>query len=166
MGTWIGDVFHELGYRDPFAIAFAFAVASVPGTILASALVDRIGRRALLGGGMTIGGLFALGFSSAQRSGEFVVILCTCLFSVFTTMAWVGLGVVSAESFPFESRTTRMGIAAAFGRIGSITANSVNPFLLRQHAILSVAGIVLIFGGASAWFFVQDRTGQRLDERY
>lgn len=159
--TWIGDVFHELGYKDPFLVALAFAIASIPGIFIAMSFVERLGRKFLLGLGMMGSGVSAIIFSA--RDEAVVAVISACLFSVFVTLGWVGLGVMSTETFPYEKRTTSMGVAAAFGRIGSVTANLVNPFLLKNNMILGVAGAVLIAGGCVGMSLLDDLTGRDLD---
>jgi putative MFS transporter len=164
--TWIADVFAELGYSDPLAVGLMFAIASVPGTILATLLIERIGRKSLLCTGMFFSGFSAFAFTMFVNRGERntgLVIGSACLFSVFVTFSWVGLGVMSSEEYPLKIRTTSMGISAAFGRIGSILANLVNPFLLRSHSILTVAGIVLCIGGVIGMISLVDRSQKSLD---
>ena len=56
-----------------------------------------------------------------------------------------------------------MGITAAFGRLGSISANVANPYLLKSNLILPVAGLVLISGGLFAVCMLRDRTGKELE---
>ena len=161
VSTWIGDVFQNLGYKDPFGVSLLFNISSIPGNLISFYFVDRFGRKLLIFLGMTLSAVAALLFTLLTE--PWLVIACVCLYSTTTTLGWVGLGVISAESFPYEIRTTSLGITAAFGRIGSITANLVNPYLLKQHAIVGVAGANLLLGGIFSLLFLRDRTGHDLD---
>ena len=98
-------------------------LAQIPGYFVASMLVDRIGRKPT----MTI---FILGTAvSAYMFGGAVsdaqIYLWGCLMSFFNLGAWGVLYTYSPELYPTEARSTGVGWAAAFGRIGGILAPMV-----------------------------------------
>lgn len=159
VSTWIGDIFNQLGF-DPYGATLFFSVASIPGNLFALYYVDRRGRKFLLVLGLVLSGLAAIGFKYAES--QVLVVTSACLFSASSTLAWVGMGVISSECFPREHRAFRLGVTAAFGRLGSITANLVNPWLLKLQLILPVAGIALFMGGVVSCIFIRDRTGKSL----
>jgi hypothetical protein len=84
------------------------------------------------------------------------------VFSVFLTLSWSCLGVLSSEAFPFKSRTTQLGIVVSFGRIGSIAANLVNPLLLEFSLIMPVAGLALLCGAGLALGGLEDNSAREV----
>lgn len=142
--TWMSDVFAEMGYSDPFLMALFSASSALGGNALAYLLMDRVARKRLLLTGM-------IGSAAAAISFQLAPLIASCLFSVSLTMSWTSLGVMSSEAFPVKTRTTQLGLAVSFGRLGSIAANSVNPLLLRLRLILPIAGITLLLGALVAW---------------
>lgn len=163
VATWIGDVFEKLGYEDPYGVALLYALGAVPGNVIAINLVEQVGRKVLLCMGLITSGLAAFGFSLATGFPA-IVTTCACIFAGTVQLSWVALSVMSSEAFPFKVRTTYMGIVAGVGRIGSITANISNSFLIMYDLVLVGAGVVLITGGIVSIVFLVDKTGQALDD--
>ena len=161
VGMWIGDVFRDLGYEDPYGVVFLYTLASIPGNLLGLYLVERSGRKLLFTIGMILSGFSAFAFSLVFVLPS-LVILSACVFNAMVALAWVALSVMSSEAFPTQYNTTSLGIAAACGRLGSVSANLANPFLLKQHLILTTAGGILLLGALIGSFFLVDRTGKVL----
>lgn len=69
-------------------------------------------------------------------------------------MCPVQFGVLSAENFPLELRTTGISIANCSNRVGAITAQFVNGFLIgpppHVEALLLVVSSVVAVGGISS----------------
>jgi hypothetical protein len=148
--TWIGDVFSEQGFSDPYLVSLLTSLSSLVGNALAIVCVDRIVTRKVMFVTSTLfAGLVATAFVVVANNAHIVL---ACLFSIAMTVSWTGIGIMSSDAFPYESRTTQLGFALSFGRCGSIVANAVNPLLLSQHLILPCAGMLLLFGSIVAWF--------------
>ena len=106
-----------------FEFVLWMTVAQIPGYFAAAALVDRIGRKPTMA-------IFLLGcaasafmFGNAKSAGD--IYLWGCLMSFFNLGAWGVLYTYSPELYPTEARSTGVGWAAAFGRIGGILAPMV-----------------------------------------
>jgi len=122
---WLPTLLVQSGHDmvRSFEFMLWMTLAQIPGYFVASMLVDRIGRKPT----MTI---FILGTAaSAYMFGGAVsdaqIYLWGCLMSFFNLGAWGVLYTYSPELYPTEARSTGVGWAAAFGRIGGILAPMV-----------------------------------------
>ncbi|TMW68086.1 hypothetical protein Poli38472_007758 [Pythium oligandrum] len=154
LSTWITKLFQAVGLSNPFANAFLFAGANLPGNIISLYLVDVVGRKQLLSGAFFAAACSALLFAFNVEGSATVVVFVSCLFNACTTAAWNAFGVVSAESFPLEVRTTGISIVNCTGRLGAISAQFVNGFLMGPPphvvALLLVVTTVMVSGGLAA----------------
>jgi SP family galactose:H+ symporter-like MFS transporter len=145
---------------------------NVLATILSLLLVDRLGRRALLLGGIigmavTLAGMgivFAIG---ANNAGIFILI---CLLLYIVSFA-IGMGPVfwlmSSELFPNRLRGTGASISSfsnwAANLLVSITSLTLinlvgKPGTFWIYAVLAVVAFVF------AWFLVPETKSRRLEE--
>ncbi|GLD95802.1 hypothetical protein PINS_up004480 [Pythium insidiosum] len=154
LSTWITKLFQSVGLSNPFANAFLFAGANLPGNLVSLYLVDLVGRKQLLSGAFFSSALCALLFAFNVEGSAAVVVIVSCLFNACTTAAWNAFGVLSAENFPLEVRTTGISLVNCSGRIGAITAQFVNGLLMGDPphvaALLLVASTVMVSGGLAA----------------
>ena len=128
-----------------------FAVAALPGYLLAAATIDRIGRRTL----QTIGfaviaaaflGLWLIPGATTTLVPFLLLFGATYFFSEFgpntTTF------VYPAEIFPIRVRTTTHGIAAAAGKIGAFIGTyaltTLLPVIGLSKTSAIVAGVALL----------------------
>ncbi|KAK1946786.1 Synaptic vesicle 2-related protein [Phytophthora citrophthora] len=156
LSTWITKLFQSAGLENPFENAFLFAGANLPGNIVSLYLIDIIGHQRLLSGSLFMSGFCALLFAFNIEGSKTVIVLVSCLFNACTTAAWNGFGVLSAENFPQELRTTGISVVNGSNRVAAITAQFVNGFLMgpppHLEALLLVTTTVMCTGGfASRW---------------
>ncbi|KAG6587039.1 putative synaptic vesicle glycoprotein [Phytophthora cinnamomi] len=156
LSTWITKLFESAGLSNPFENAFLFAGANLPGNIVSLYLIDIIGHQRLLSGALFMAGFCALLFAFNVEGSKTIIVLVSCLFNACTTAAWNGFGVLSAENFPQELRTTGISVVNCSNRVAAITAQFVNGFLMGPPphlvALLLVTTTVMASGGiASRW---------------
>lgn len=127
---WLPTLLVKAGHDmvQSFEFVLWMTVAQIPGYFTAAALVDKIGRKAT----MT---LFLLGCAfTAYMFGNAVsatqIYLWGCLMSFFNLGAWGILYTYTPELYPTEARSTGVGWAAGFGRIGGIAAPLVVAAML------------------------------------
>jgi putative MFS transporter len=119
---WLPTLLVQAGHDmvRSFEFVLWMTVAQIPGYFVASVLVDKIGRKPTLSA-FIIGCAFtAFMFGNAHSSAE--IYLWGCLMSFFNLGAWGVLYTYSPELYPTEARSTGVGWAAAFGRVGGILA--------------------------------------------
>ncbi|MGT2530655.1 sugar porter family MFS transporter [Streptomyces nojiriensis] len=112
---------------DSFLYSFETSVVNIVGTVIAMALVDRIGRKplALIGSaGMAVSlGLAAWAFSFKSGTGDdislphtqgIVALVAANCFVLFFALSWgVVVWVLLGEMFPGHIRAAALGVAAA-----------------------------------------------------
>jgi MFS family permease len=96
MSTWISTLFEDVGIGNPYAAAFIFALANLPGNIVSLVFIEKYGRRWLLSGGMCLAAVSALGFALDTHAAG-VVVLCAALFNAFSVIGWNSLDCLSGK---------------------------------------------------------------------
>jgi len=112
------DIFSKGGLSDPKLASFPVSIVQLVGTLIASFLVDKIGRRLLLwtnalGMGISLIGL-GVYFQIYQTTSSisWLSILTSVLFSFFFSLAWGPFPwVVMAEIIPFRARGVGTSLA-------------------------------------------------------
>jgi len=167
--TWITKLFEEIGLSDIYLQSLYFALANIPGNVLASVFVDRVGRKVLLFGSMTSAalclGLAAHGASDADTR-QLQVILSSCAFHSFLVTGWCALSVMTSELFPTSIRGTGMGVCSGVGRIAGILVQYVNGAFIDQPLVLLLTAASFMMTGAFAPILLgmQDMTDRHLFE--
>ncbi|KAF1319519.1 Synaptic vesicle glycoprotein, partial [Globisporangium splendens] len=154
LSTWITKLFQTVGLSNPFANAFLFAGANLPGNLVSIYLIDVVGRKQLLSAAFFSAATCTLLFAFEVEGSATIVVLVSCTFNACTTAAWNAFGVLSAETFPLEVRTTGISLVNCCGRIGAICAQFVNGFLVGPpphiEALLLVVTSVMVAGGIAS----------------
>jgi MFS transporter, PHS family, inorganic phosphate transporter len=122
-----------------------FAVAAVPGYLLAAATIDRIGRRVLQAAGFAV--MAAAFFCLWLIPGATTTLLpFLLLFGATYFFAEFGPNtttfVYPSEIFPVRVRTTTHGIAAAAGKIGAFIGTYALTALLPAIGLSRTSAIV------------------------
>lgn len=152
---WIGDVFTHLGHEDPYFISLVASAFQLVGNFVAFTTMDYVSHCTLLISGMLVSASAALAFGIPDAPPLFIV-CSACVFTASVGLSWISLGVLSAEAFPAAVRATYFGAASSFGRLGSISANAVNPVLVARGLILPCAGLVLLAGATVVGLKLKD----------
>jgi sugar porter (SP) family MFS transporter len=152
--------------KDSLAISVATSITNILVTLVAIALVDRIGRRPiLLAGsvGMAVSlGTMALAFSSAVGSGEEislpgawgpVALVAANVFVVSFGASWGPLvWVLLGEIFPSRIRARALGLAAAAQWVANFAITLSFPMMAAGSLPLTYAMYALF--AAASFFFV------------
>jgi MFS family permease len=173
---WLSVGFTE---SDSFLVTVITSVTNILVTIVAIALVDRIGRRPLLlwgSAGMTLSlGLMAVCFSQAIGSGEnvslpqpwgMIALVAANLFVVsfgatWGPVVWVLLG----EMFSNKMRAVALSVAAAAQWLANFLITTTFPYLADVGLVLAY-GLYAFFALLSFWFvfkFVAETKGKELE---
>ncbi|KUF64691.1 Solute carrier family 22 member 7 [Phytophthora nicotianae] len=169
LATWITMLFKRIGLENPFANAFIYAAANLPGNIMTALLMDRLGGRRILAISMLLSAGCATGFAYANSSasGAAAIVLLASGFNAFSTAGWNAIDLMSAESFPTDVRTTGMGTLSAAGRAGSVAAQFVNGYLIGPPVhvtlLLAITASMMLLGTISS-VLVRDYSNKALPE--
>jgi putative MFS transporter len=150
--TWIPTLLAQSGHTvaKSFGYSLIIFLAQIPGYYSAALLVEKIGRRGLIAGYLIGGGASALWLAFANRDP--MIISAGVALSFFMNGAFAGLYVYTPEIFPTEIRVTGVGVASAFGRIGSILAPVLVGWMFPRLGFGGVFGVAtgVLLAGALA----------------
>lgn len=147
-----------------------FVIAALPGYIVATFTIDRLGRKWIQCVGfalMTIAyGLIALAPSLSTLTLPFLLVYGVSYF--FTEFGPnVTTFVYPAEVFPVMIRTTGHGIAAALGKVGAFLGALAFPYLLTTFHLpgaMAFASIVSLLGLVLSIFLLPEPNQRSLEE--
>ena len=162
---WIPTLFEDANLSlGIYASTFLVAAANLPGNIASAFLMDRLGRKNVMVGTMAIAA--GLGVLFAFSHSAFAVITVASLFNGVSIGGWNALDCLSSESFPTPLRTTAMGLLAAFGRLGSMSAQFVNGFLISHSValLLFVTAGTMAMSSIGALFLPRDTANRRVED--
>ena len=126
----------------------------VVGCVLATRLINTIGRRSMLINSFLWSGLSLLLLAAFSNSHEILVLLLFGAYAVFIGGAQVLQLVYPNELFPTEIRAFAVGIGTSLSRIGAAVGTYLVPLSLHSIGIgntMYVAAGVTFIGLAAAW---------------
>ncbi|MCG2573361.1 MFS transporter [Acinetobacter sp. ME22] len=156
--TWLPSLLVKQGYDivKSFEYVLFMILAQLPGYIVASWLVEKLGRKATLAG--FIGFCAVSAYFFGQSNSDSSIMFWGCLMSFFNLGAWGVLYTYTPEQYPTNIRAFGSGWAAAVGRIGGIVAPMVvtslmvapdafhHVFMMFTVVLLAVAAVIVILG--------------------
>lgn len=155
---------------NTFYTLLIFLVAAVPGYILASFTIDRLGRKWIqcVGFGMMALAYLVLAFVPGLSS---IVIPFLVIYGISYFFTEFGPNVTTfvypAEIFPVMVRSTAHGIAAATGKLGAFIGALLFPIVLIEFklpGVMLIAGIVSVLGLVLTLLTLPETKGRSLEE--
>lgn len=175
-------LWHSVGFSESnaFAITVATSIINVLVTLVAIALVDRIGRKPLLvigSAGMAITlALMAWCFAEASGSGAAlslpapwgpVALVAANLYVIFFGVSWGPVvWVLLGEMFPNRIRAMALAVAAAAQWLANFAITSSFP-AMAQFSLPFAYGVYAAFAAISLLFvlkFVRETRGVELED--
>lgn len=161
MFLWLPTVMVLKGFSlvKSFQYVLIMTLAQLPGYFTAAYFIEKFGRKFVLVTYLLLTGVSAIWFGTATT--ESVLLAAGISLSFFNLGAWGGVYAYTPELYPTTIRSTGVGLAASFGRIGGVIA----PFLVGMLIARGVS-IQMIFAmffaailiGALAVFFLGTET--------
>lgn len=120
--TWIPSLLVRQGYdvAQSFGFSIAIYLAQIPGYYSAAFIGEKLDRKWTIGAYLTGGAISALLMSTA--GGPATIIGFGILLSFFMNGTYAAIYSYTPEVYPTAVRSTGMGAASAFGRVGGILA--------------------------------------------
>lgn len=129
VATWWTKIFQSLHLQtDAYKLSFYHTLSQIPGMLLASGLIDSVGRRRLviygfIGGSATLILLSSLvqTIIATEETGNdnhfsILVLGLACFYSICLCIGWLSLDCLSSETYPTKIRSTGRGVCVASGR--------------------------------------------------
>ena len=142
--TFAPEVFASLHLSNARTGTIAANGIAAVGALLGMFLVERVRRRRLLIVSFWVTGIALFVIGGWGSAPGLVVIICFGVFSLFNAASGDLTGVYPAEVFPSELRSSGVGFAAAFSRIGAAAGTFLLPIGITHIGI----GASVIIGGA------------------
>ncbi|KAL7519675.1 hypothetical protein ACHAWX_004433 [Stephanocyclus meneghinianus] len=154
VATWWTKIFQGLELTsDAYALSFYHTLAQIPGMILASGLIDNVGRRCLViigfGGRTVTLFLFSMFANSVQafknniRSA--VTLGLACYYSICLCVGWLALDCLSTKSFPTKVHSIGKGVCVATGRIAGFSIQFLYGPLINENWLGYMLGTACMF---------------------
>lgn len=142
--VWLPQVLSdEYGFLNTYVYVFFIAVVQLPGYFSAAWLLERWGRLPVLRTYLGISG--AATFLWAVADGTSTVLVAAGLMSFFSLGAWAALYAYTPEVYPTRIRTTGMGSASGFARVGGVVAPLVGGALFPVSLVLALSVFAVAF---------------------
>jgi len=165
--TWIPTLLVNQGLTitKSFAYSIIIYLAQIPGYYSAAFLNEKLDRKWTIILYMVSGGISA--FLLANAKDEKMITATGFFLSFFMNGTYAGIYAYTPEVYPTAFRTTGMGVASAFGRIGGILAPiiiGVTFTTIGFAGVFSITTGVLIAGALVVGIMGIRTTGKTLEQ--
>jgi MFS transporter, AAHS family, benzoate transport protein len=145
VSTWLPQIMRTAGYGVSSAIGFLllYSAGAVVGTLIAAALAERIGAKAMVLAGFGAAALALLVIATTPPTGVAMVLVALAGFGGLGTQNMLNDHV--AGYYPAAARATGLGWALGIGRLGAIAGPSYGAAFLGAGS--AVAASCLAFAG-------------------
>ncbi len=157
MFLWLPTVMVLKGFGlvKSFQYVLIMTLAQLPGYFTAAYLIEKFGRKFVLVTYLLLTAASAIWFSSAETEG--MLIAAGVSLSFFNLGAWGAMYAYTPELYPTEVRSTGVGLAASFGRVGGIIGPYLVGLLVANNKAISsifmVFFVAIVFGALVLLFF-------------
>ncbi|XP_071941341.1 synaptic vesicle glycoprotein 2C-like [Antedon mediterranea] len=134
-------------YKD----SFYTAASNLPGNIIATCLIDVVGRRSLVSSSLILSGISVFFIWLVRNRTQ--VLIMSCIFGGISTIAWNSFNVLQVELYPTHLRSTAIGAIALANRLGAICSTLVFGALINVYCAVPIfmVAILMVFGGLLVW---------------
>jgi putative MFS transporter len=165
--TWIPSLLVKQGLTitKSFGYSIIIYLAQIPGYYSAAFLSEKLDRKWTIILYMMGGGVSAFFLSNARD--ETLITVFGFFLSFFMNGTYAGLYVYTPEVYPTAFRTTGMGVASAFGRIGGIAAPIIIGFAFARigfGGVFIMMTAVLFTGALVVGLLGISTTGKTLEQ--
>ncbi|OPA76204.1 MFS transporter [Paenibacillus selenitireducens] len=160
---WLPTVMVMKGFTlvKSFEYVLIITLAQLPGYFTAAYFIEKFGRKFVLVTYLLFTAVSAIWFGTAETEG--MLMAAGICLSFFNLGAWGGMYAYTPELYPTEVRSTGVGLAASFGRIGGV----IGPYLVgmlvaRETAIATIFiifFIAIVIGALAVLFFGRETKG-------
>ena len=165
--TWIPTLLVKQGMTitKSFGYSIVIYLAQIPGYYSAAFVSEKLDRKWTIVAYMLLGGMSAYLMSNARSDPA--ITLAGFWLSFFMNGTYAGIYAYTPELYPTSFRTTGMGVASAFGRIGGLSAPIVigNTFSrIGFGGVFVITTIALLVGALAVALFGIGTAGKSLEQ--
>ncbi|XP_076065847.1 synaptic vesicle glycoprotein 2C-like [Oratosquilla oratoria] len=144
------DFDFNIHYEELFQENLIGQLTIIPGTLVASLIMDRVGRVKIMSMSMILSGASA--FFIWFLNSKMGVIVFEAVFNFIFISGWNALDIASTEAYPTHIRTTAYGFLSAVSRIGGVLGSlCFGHFIYVSRAVpMLTTCAALIIGGLFA----------------
>jgi len=148
-----------------FGYSILIYLAQIPGYYSAAFASEKLDRKWTIILYMALGGAAAFLMSNARSDAS--IATAGFLLSFFMNGTYAGIYAYTPELYPTTFRTTGMGVASAFGRIGGLSAPIVIGYTFNQigfAGVFTITTIVLVAGALAVAVLGIATAGKSLEQ--
>ncbi|MGZ8750082.1 MAG: MFS transporter [Pseudonocardia sp.] len=146
--VWLPRALSEdYGFLNSYVYVFYLALVQLPGYFSAAWLLERWGRRPVLS--TYLAGAAAGTLLWAVVDGVGPVLLAAGLMSFFSLGAWAALYAYTPEAYPTQVRTSGMGAASGWARVGATAAPTAGAALFTASLTVALGAFAASFAVAA-----------------
>jgi putative MFS transporter len=165
--TWIPTLLVKQGMTvtKSFGYSIIIYLAQIPGYYSAAFVSEKLDRKWTIVSYMVLGGVSAWLMSNARSDAA--ITLAGFSLSFFMNGTYAGIYAYTPELYPTTFRTTGMGVASAFGRIGGLSAPIVigNTFSrIGFGGVFVITTIALVAGALAVALLGIGTAGKSLEQ--
>ncbi|MGZ0040909.1 MFS transporter [Paenibacillus ottowii] len=166
MFLWLPSIMFMKGFElvKSFEYVLIMTLAQLPGYFTAAYLIEKLGRKFVLIIYLLLTAVSAIWFGTSETAG--MLLAAGICLSFFNLGAWGAMYAYTPELYPTATRSTGVGMAAAFGRIGGVIGPFVVGILVGQGVTLSsifaIFFIAILIGAAAVWLLGTETKNQEI----
>ncbi|MDP1510857.1 MFS transporter [Paenibacillus sp. CMAA1739] len=166
MFLWLPSIMFMKGFElvKSFEYVLIMTLAQLPGYFTAAYLIEKLGRKFVLIIYLLLTAVSAIWFGSSETAG--MLLAAGICLSFFNLGAWGAMYAYTPELYPTAARSTGVGMAAAFGRIGGVIGPFVVGILVGQGitlpTIFAIFFIAILIGAAAVWLLGTETKNQEI----
>jgi putative MFS transporter len=165
--TWIPSLLVKQGMTTTRSFGYSIIIylAQIPGYYSAAFASEKLDRKWTIVLYLLAGGAAAYAMSCAGSAAA--ITLAGFWLSFFMNGTYAGIYAYTPELYPTAFRTTGMGVASAFGRIGGLSAPIVIGHAFASigfGGVFAITTVVLVAGAAAVAVFGIRTAGKSLEQ--
>ena len=148
-----------------FGYSIIIYLAQIPGYYSAAFVSEKLDRKWTIVLYMILGGASAHLMSGAGSGAS--IMATGFLLSFFMNGTYAGIYAYTPELYPTACRTTGMGVASAFGRIGGLSAPIVIGYAYPRigfGVVFAITTVVLVIGALAVGLLGIATAGKSLEQ--
>src|SRR5947209_7674844 len=165
--TWIPTLLVKQGMTitKSFGYSIVIYLAQIPGYYSAAFVSEKLDRKWTIVVYMLLGGVSA--YLMSQARSDAAITLAGFSLSFFMNGTYAAIYAYTPELYPTAFRTTGMGVASAFGRIGGLSAPIVIGYTFSRigfGGVFLITTVVLVAGALAVALLGIGTAGKSLEQ--